>query len=233
LRSVILVDASLLCECAGTILCDPGKHTVTHPEPFDVAANGNNFPRKFVAEHKRKLWAQDCAKLPLSEFEIYRVQTGRAHDNENIAWPRRRCRDIHQQGAFRATVMLENVCAHESPNPRRGIATSPTEGELKRNQVASAYGRFTLVTIWSFAGQKRKWSRLNGMSVLPPRADLVRPSRHVRFVPTGDIARREALLSHLEHVHRETIGVNLSIPVGPKAIHLIAFDTCNGHQWSS
>jgi hypothetical protein len=52
-------------------------------------------------------------------------------------------------------------------------------------------------------------------------------------VPKADIARREALLSLLEHVHRETIGVNLAIPVGPKAIHLIALDTFDGHQWPS
>jgi hypothetical protein len=49
----------------------------------------------------------------------------------------------------------------------------------------------------------------------------------------GDIARREAQLSHLEHVRGETIGVNLAIHVGPKAIHLIALDTFDGHQWSS
>jgi hypothetical protein len=42
---------------------------------------------------------------------------------------------------------------------------------------------------------------------------------------------REALLSHLEHVDRETIGVDLAIPVGPKAIHPIALDAFNGHQW--
>jgi hypothetical protein len=53
------------------------------------------------------------------------------------------------------------------------------------------------------------------------------------YLPTGDIARREALLSHLEHVHGETIGVNLAIHVGPKAIHLIALDTFDGHQWPS
>jgi hypothetical protein len=34
--------------------------------------------------------------------------------------------------------------------------------------------------------KKRKWPCLIGMSVLPSRADLVRPPRHVRFVPTGD-----------------------------------------------
>jgi hypothetical protein len=52
-------------------------------------------------------------------------------------------------------------------------------------------------------------------------------------LPKADIARREALLSPLEHVHRETIGVNLATPVGPKAIHLIALDTFDGHQWPS
>jgi hypothetical protein len=55
-RSVILVDACLLSECASTVLRDPGKHTVTHAEPFDAATNGDNFTSKFVAEHQWKLW---------------------------------------------------------------------------------------------------------------------------------------------------------------------------------
>src|SRR6476660_3656082 len=41
-------------------------------------------------------------------------------------------------------------------------------------------------------GHKRKCSCLNGMSVLPPRADLVRPARHVRFVPRCDIDANDA-----------------------------------------
>jgi hypothetical protein len=41
-----------------------------------------------------------------------------------------------------------------------------------------------------------------------------------------DIARLEAvLLSRLEHVHGKTIGVNLAIPISPKANHLIALHT--------
>jgi hypothetical protein len=40
---------------------------------------------------------------------------------------------------------------------------------------------------------------------------------------------RAARLSHLEHVHGKTIGVNLAIHVGPKAMHLIALDISNGH----
>jgi hypothetical protein len=51
--------------------------------------------------------------------------------------------------------------------------------------------------------------------------------------PTGDIARRQAPLSQLKHVRRKSIGVNLAIRVAPKAIHLIALDTFDGHQWSS
>jgi hypothetical protein len=43
----------------------------------------------------------------------------------------------------------------------------------------------------------------------------------------------EALLFLPEHVDGEAIGVHLAIPVGPKAIHLIALDTLNGHQWAS
>jgi hypothetical protein len=71
------------------------------------------------------------------------------------------------------------------------------------------------------------------MSALPRRTDIPKQKRQVRQVPKADIARREALLSLLKHVHRETIGVNLAIPVGPKAIHLIALDTFDGHQWPS
>src|SRR5450631_3195220 len=108
MRSVNLVDTCLLCECAGTILCDPGKHTITHMEPFDVAANGNDFAREFVAQHKRKPWPQDCAKLPLSELEIDRVQTRSAYFNKNIPWPRHGCREIHQPRTFRAAIMLTN-----------------------------------------------------------------------------------------------------------------------------
>jgi hypothetical protein len=57
--------------------------------------------------------------------------------------------------------------------------------------------------------------------------------RHPQTFTTGDIASRQTLLSHLQHVNGETIGVNLASHVGPKAIHLIALDTFDGHQWSS
>jgi hypothetical protein len=82
-------------------------------------------------------------------------------------------------------------------------------------------------------GQGEKSGLSTDRSALPPTPDMALHRANWRFVPTGDIARREALLSPLEHVHRETIGVNLAIEVGPKAIHLIAVDTFDGHQWPS
>src|SRR4029077_7018033 len=103
----ILVDAGLLGECACTILRNPGEHTVTDVEPFDFAANGNDFAREFVAKHKRKLWPHDCTQLPLSELEIYRVQARRPYFNEKIARPRHRYRDIHQHRAFWTAIMLQ------------------------------------------------------------------------------------------------------------------------------
>jgi hypothetical protein len=36
-------------------------------------------------------------------------------------------------------------------------------------------------------GQKQKWLSMNGMSALPPTADMRRLQRHVGFVPTSDI----------------------------------------------
>jgi hypothetical protein len=52
-------------------------------------------------------------------------------------------------------------------------------------------------------------------------------------LPSADIAPRQELLFRLEHVNGETVGINLVIHVGPKAIHLIALDIFDGHQWSS
>jgi hypothetical protein len=36
-------------------------------------------------------------------------------------------------------------------------------------------------------GQKRKWPGTGLMSVLPSTADIVRPLRHVRFVPKAEV----------------------------------------------
>ena len=86
---------------------------------------------------------------------------------------------------------------------------------------------------WSGLGQTRKSGDAIATSDLPLKADVKQTSREVRKVPTGDIAPRQELLLRLEHVNGETIGVNLVIHVGPEAIHLIALDIFDGHQWSS
>ena len=39
----------------------------------------------------------------------------------------------------------------------------------------------------SALGHKRKWRPQIGMSALPPKADMTRTLRHVRFVPKADI----------------------------------------------
>ena len=57
---------------------------------------------------------------------------------------------------------------------------------------------------WSAVGQKRKWPCLNGMSVLPPRADLVSPARHVRFVPDSDMSRRREVAHKDKWLFRPT-----------------------------
>jgi hypothetical protein len=46
-----------------------------------------------------------------------------------------------------------------------------------------------MLALWLMTalGQNRKCPRLRCMSVLPSRADIVRPLRHVRFVPGTDI----------------------------------------------
>ncbi len=111
-RSVILVDTCLLGKGAGTILGNPGKHTIADAEPLDLAANGSHVPRQFVAEHQRQPWPQDRAHLSLAELEIHRVQADSLDVNEQFARPRRGRRDIHHQRAFGAAIVLENVSAH-------------------------------------------------------------------------------------------------------------------------
>src|SRR5438270_13929225 len=51
-----------------------------------------------------------------------------------------------------------------------------------------------------------------------------------QHLPTRDLVRREAFLSPLDHLHRQPIGVNRSIPIRPNTIHMLVFDACNVHQ---
>ena len=58
---------------------------------------------------------------------------------------------------------------------RKGIATSPTERERKRNQAVSPPGRFTLVTFWSLGSIAPVWSCASHFRFAPesgPAADV-------------------------------------------------------------
>jgi hypothetical protein len=56
--------------------------------------------------------------------------------------------------------------------------------------LLSAQASSVLVWMSVVGGQKRKSPRWNGMSVLPSTTDIVRPPRHVRFVPSADFHSR-------------------------------------------
>ena len=67
-------------------------------------------------------------------------------------------------------------------------------------------------------GQSRHFGRRQTTSGLPPGTDIVRPTRHVRKVPTGDIAR--ALLWTIFWVKtwrsRASVKVNTTFLVGER-----------------
>ena len=44
----------------------------------------------------------------------------------------------------------------------------------------------------SALGQKQTFAVQNGMSALPPKADMCGATRHVRFVPEADMHRRKS-----------------------------------------
>jgi hypothetical protein len=46
----------------------------------------------------------------------------------------------------------------------------------------------------SVSGQKRKLALLNGMSAPPPKADIRRKDRYVRYVPNSDLGPRLSLV---------------------------------------
>jgi hypothetical protein len=120
------VDAGLLRESATTILGDAGEHAVTDAEPFDVAADRDDFAGQFVAQHERKPWPVDDAKLALPELEIDRVQSRSAYVHKDIGWSRSGCRNVREPRAVRAAVAMENISAHQVSNlairVSRGVA---------------------------------------------------------------------------------------------------------------
>jgi hypothetical protein len=49
----------------------------------------------------------------------------------------------------------------------------------------------------------------------------------------GDVFAYRVLLIHLQDGGGEDVRFRLAVPVGPDAIHLIALDADDGHQWTS
>jgi hypothetical protein len=88
-----------------------------------------------------------------------------------------------------------------------------------------------LAIIWNSLGHWTPWC----VPYVHMRRD-VRCCDWKRWSPVA-FARTDAspalLLFHLENVDGESSRCNRALPVGPKAIHLIALDTENGHQWPS
>ena len=88
------------------------------------------------------------------------------------------------------------------------------DAELLATFLTKATARISLHGInrelpMSALGQKRTWQCIRVMSALPPKADIHRRERHVRFVPGGDLSRcsnvRELrLLYHLIGSHEQT-----------------------------
>jgi hypothetical protein len=79
--------------------------------------------------------------------------------------------------------------------------------------------------------------KLAGHHVAPPSDVCLANAEMGGWPPDGSQTSREVrkvpLLSHLEYVQGEAIGVNLAIHIGPKAVHPIALDTFDSHQWSA
>jgi hypothetical protein len=87
----------------------------------------------------------------------------------------------------------------------------------------------------SLMGQKRKWPRWNGMSVLPSTTDIVRPPRHVRFVPSPEVSRfidhfvGAFLLDKASRLHEQKASAVLSSSshnMAPIVIRSHVFDVC-------
>lgn len=128
--SIILIDTCLVGKCTGAVLGDPGKYAVPCAKSRDIAADGDDFAREFVAKHEGQTRPQDGPQLSLPEFEINRVQARSACGNKNIARARYRRRDIHQLPAVRTAVLLKNICAHVSSTLLEDYLISP----MTRNQ---------------------------------------------------------------------------------------------------
>jgi hypothetical protein len=79
------------------------------------------------------------------------------------------------------SLSMARGCARIDSRPDTAKIGSADRVEVQHARLLAVIG--VRKTFPHGLGQKRKWPRKNGMSVLPPRADVVRPHRQVRKVP--------------------------------------------------
>ncbi|OJU46014.1 MAG: hypothetical protein BGN99_16345 [Alphaproteobacteria bacterium 65-37] len=120
---MVLADAGLLGEGAGSVFGGPGEHTIAHAEPFDVGADRYHFPRELVAEHEGQLWPQDGPKLSLSKLEVHGIEPRSVHLDEDVARTQHRRRNIREACAFGTAIVFQHICAHERPFSGLGPAS--------------------------------------------------------------------------------------------------------------
>jgi hypothetical protein len=85
---------------------------------------------------------------------------------------------VTQMARALISMMVRSTCSKQRPDTLMQDRSPPA----RQNPLAT-HGRT------KHSGQTRKSARLNGMSVLPPTADVVGPPRHVRVVPQAEVAQ--------------------------------------------
>jgi hypothetical protein len=120
----------------------------------------------------QEAWARPC-------FRADREGSGISDQGRQSLWPgpNRQCK--------RNAVWSRASAKHAVPAPPSRLPKTPRE---IGNSAEFIKARRVTIELWRMSqlGQKRKSARLNGMSVLPPTADVGGPPQHVRVVPGTD-----------------------------------------------
>jgi hypothetical protein len=95
---------------------------------------------------------------------------------------------------------LKHILSTIFPNPLPATRLRSSTSNCKRPRLPRGKAMVHLGERVSALGQTRKSPRLNGMSVLPPTADVVGSSRHVRVVPKTDFAVPSLTMAQATHI---------------------------------
>ena len=86
-RDVVLVDGDVLGEGPDAKVAGTGVHLVTDGEAADVGADLGDHAGHVVAEHEGRLVLQELFELAVADHAVQRVDTRRAHLDENVSAP--------------------------------------------------------------------------------------------------------------------------------------------------